>query len=64
MKYESAMNWCKRAGLSIKDGLAFTVSQGRLVNGEPAPSWLRRLNGCTVEEAGPLIRKHVKQQGN
>jgi hypothetical protein len=43
-------------GMSVSDdGVAFTVCGAQLVNGEPAPYWIARMNGLTVEE----VAKHL-----
>jgi hypothetical protein len=62
MTYRQMAKVCRSVGMSVSnDGLAFTVCNGRLVNGDHAPEWIRRINGCTVEEAARAIQSHGEQ---
>ncbi len=60
MTYKKAKKICREAGLFIHDGLAFTVCNGRLVNGDQCPEWLLLFNGSCVFEAGRAIKRRIK----
>ena len=50
MTFQAAKSVARKLGLSVKGGLGFTVSGGRLVDGRKAPDWVAKLNGCCVHE--------------
>ena len=50
MTYRQAIRIVRNAGMSVDDGLAFTVCGGQLVNGEDAPERIKAMNGWPVED--------------
>lgn len=61
LTYRQATRVCRSLGLSVSDGLAFTVCGGQLVNGEDAPEWLRCMNGWPVEDVASAALKESSQ---
>lgn len=55
MTYRKAVRIVRQAGMSVEDGLGFTVCGGQLVNGEPAPRHLIEMNGSHVEDIAARI---------
>jgi hypothetical protein len=53
--YWKALKIVRAAGMSVEDGLAFTVCGGQLVNGEDAPDYIKEVNGSPVDEAAAAI---------
>lgn len=50
LTYRRACKITRSLGMSVSDGLGFTVCGGQLVNGEDAPDWVAEMNGWSVEE--------------
>ena len=50
MTYRQAIRIVRVAGMSVENGLAFTVCGGQLVSGEDAPDQIKRMNGWPVQD--------------
>lgn len=50
MRYAKAVKIVEAAGMSVADGLAFTVCGSQLVDGRDAPANIIEMNGWSVED--------------
>ena len=56
--YKRSVAIVESVGMSVEDGLAFTVCGGQLVNGQVAPDWVVRLNGsCIYDVAEEVLER-------
>lgn len=55
LSYKKAVEIVEAAGMSVEDGLAFTVCGGQLVWGDDAPDYIKQVNGCCVFQAAESI---------
>ena len=60
MTFQAAKTVARKLGLSVKDGLGFTVAGSRLVDGSKAPDWVAKLNGCCVREIVREVQRRKK----
>lgn len=61
MRYAEAVKMVEAVGMSISDGLAFTVTGGQLVNGADAPPLIAAMNGWSVEQVAEQLSKQPKR---
>ena len=53
---------CKSVGLSVEDGLVFTVCGGQLIGRDDSPDWIIEMNGWTTHEASEAIRNQKEKE--
>ncbi len=58
MTYRQATRIVRNAGMSVEDGLAFTVCGGQLVNGEDALEHIKAMNGWPIEAVARKLATH------
>jgi hypothetical protein len=61
--YRQALNAVRRAGMSVSDGLGFTIGGGQLVNGEDASEHIQAMNGWPVEDIARAIAARTTEKG-
>ena len=61
MNIEDATRLVRSIGMSVEDGLGFTVCGSQLVNGDDAPDWIAEMNGWCVDEIAEEIERRNKE---
>ena len=61
MNIKDATRLVRSIGMSVEDGLGFTVCGSQLVNGEDAPDWIAEMNGWCVDEIADEIERRNKE---
>jgi hypothetical protein len=59
-QYLDARTTVERLGMSIEDGLGFTVAGGLLTDGASAPRWIQEMNGWSVDEIADAATKRAE----
>lgn len=54
--YRSDIRAVRRAGMSVEDGLGFTVCGGQLVGGQDASPEIAAMNGWAIEDIARELR--------
>lgn len=57
MNIKDAKRLVRSIGMSVEDGLGFTVCGSQLVNGEDAPEWIAEMNGWCIDEIAEKIKR-------
>lgn len=55
MTYREVLKIVRRAGMSVEDGVAFTVCGSQLVDGRDAPPEIAAMNGWAVEHIAEAL---------